>query len=75
MTDINLIEHLSDFHDAQSRMAHWMHGAMQLHAEVDDVRCWLYLFEWAEARVERDQVFKRLKDRYSDAIMLREGGQ
>lgn len=75
MTDIEVLSLLADFHDSQSRMAHWLHGAMQLESEGDDARAWLYLFEWAEAKSERDQIFGLFKDHYSYAVLLREGHQ
>lgn len=71
MTNAQLLHLYAEYCHKQGHAA----GALAFAMTSKDQHCWKWLFLWAEARYERDQIWKRLQDRYFDAIMLREGHQ
>lgn len=71
MTNLQMLELLSDFHDTSGLMALWMHNAIE--GGRDERYVWLCLFMWVELRDLRDTIWKQLHDHHVDAIMLREG--
>jgi hypothetical protein len=73
MTDIKLLALLNDYYNAQRNVVLSMYWAMEYFERGRMDSSWAYLFEWCEAKDEREELWKRFKSEYPRAMMLKEG--
>lgn len=73
MTDIKRLECLRAFLAAQRNVATYMLWAMEDLEKGKDQHSYANLFLWCQARDDRAEVWRRLKNEYQTATMLKEG--
>jgi hypothetical protein len=73
MTDIKLLNLLNDYYGAQRNVVTCMMWGMERFEQGRMDSSWEYLFEWCEAKDEREELWKRFKSDYPRAMMLKEG--
>ena len=73
MTNIKLLALLNDYYTAQRNVVTSMIWAMHHFEQGCEDACWPWLFDWCEAKDEREELWKRFKSDYPKAMMLKEG--
>ncbi len=73
MTDTKLLVLLNDFYSLQKNVVLLMLWAMEDYNRGKEVASWDYLFNWAEAKEDRADLWKKFKHNYPKAMMLKEG--
>lgn len=73
MTDIKFLALLNDYYNAQRYVILHMMWAMDEFERGREHYSWCELLDWCEAKDERDELWKRFKDDYPRAMMLKEG--
>ena len=73
MTDIKLLALLNDYYTTQRNVMLSMLWAMEEFERNREHVSWAYLFEWCEAKDEREEMWKRFKHHYPRAVMPKEG--
>jgi len=73
MTDRQLLALLCDFYQVQKEVVLSMLDAIDMFERGRDIPMWYALFQWCEARDEREDFWKRFKHYYPDAMALKEG--
>ena len=73
MTDIKLLALLADYYEEQRTVVYAMIWAMEEFERGQDDASWVYLFEWAENKDRRNELFSKFKSDYPRAMMLKEG--
>ena len=73
MTDRQLLALLCDFYRAQIDVAIQMSDAVYMFERGREIPMWYALFQWCEARDEREEYWGRFKHHYPDAMALKEG--
>ena len=73
MNDKQLLDRLCDFFSLQQHIVLSMLDAIDMFERGRDIPMWYALFQWCEARDERDAYWGRFKHHYPDAIALKEG--
>lgn len=73
MTDTKLLALLNDFYSLQKNVVLLMLWAMEDYNRGKEVASWDYLFNWAEAKEDRADLWKKFKHNYPKAMMLKEG--
>jgi len=73
MTDRQLLALLCNFYEVQKHVALYMMDAIYMFEKGQETPTWYALFEWCEAKDEREEYWGRFKHHYPDAIALKEG--
>ena len=73
MNDKQLLDRLCDFFSLQQHIVLSMLDAIDMFERGRDINMWCALFQWCDARDERDAYWGRFKHHYPDAIALKEG--
>ena len=73
MTDKQMLELLVNFYQVQKEVVLYMLDAIDMFERGRDIPMWYALFEWCEAKDEREEYWGRFKHHYPDAIALKEG--
>ena len=73
MTDTKLLVLLNNFYSLQKNVVLLMLWAMEDYNKGNEVASWDYLFNWAEAKEDRADLWKKFKHNYPKAMMLKEG--
>jgi hypothetical protein len=73
MTDRQMLGLLVDFYRAQMDVAIQMSNALYMSECGQEIPMWYSLFQWCEARDEREEFWKKFKHYYPDAMALKEG--
>ena len=73
MTDIKLLGLLSDYYDEQLTVVYALMWAMEDFERGREDSSWAYLFEWAENKDRREELWGKFKHNYPRAMMLKEG--
>jgi hypothetical protein len=73
MTEIEMLELLSQYFDLQSDVTKRIAIARRNFEAGDEVGCWTFLFAWAEARDDRLEVWESLRHCDDRAWELKEG--
>ena len=73
MTDIKLLALLGDYYEEQRTVVYALLWAMEDFERGREDSSWVYLFEWAENKDRRDELFSKFKHNYPRAMMLKEG--
>lgn len=73
MTDIKLLALLTAYYSAQRNVVTAMMWAMEDFERGREESSWAYLFDWCEAKDDREELWGRFKHHYPIAMMLKEG--
>ena len=73
MTDIKLLSLLTDYYDEQLTVVYALMWAMEDFERGREDSSWAYLFEWAENKDRREELWGKFKSDYPRAMMLKEG--
>lgn len=73
MTDIKLLALLNDYYNAQRNVVTYLLWAMEDFERGREESSWVYLFDWCEAKDDREELWKQFKHHYPRAMMLKEG--
>jgi len=73
MTDRQLLALLCNFYEVQKHVALYMMDAIYMFDRGHEIPTWYALFQWCEARDEREEYWGRFKHHYPDAMALKEG--
>ena len=73
MTDIKLLEMLSDFYGVQKNVTCFMLWAIEDFERGKEDQSYSQLFLWCEAKDDREEIWKKFKSDFPRATMLKEG--
>ena len=73
MKDIELLELLDTHYAAQRNVLTYMLCAREAFEDGEMVWMWRALFDWCEAKDLREELWRKFKDDYPRAMMLKEG--
>ncbi len=73
MTDRQMLGLLVDFYRAQMDVAIQMSNVLYMFERGQEIPTWYALFQWCEAKDEREEFWSEFKHHYPDAIALKEG--
>lgn len=73
MKPVKLLALYNDYLTSQRNVALFMIWAIEYFDRGREDMSWSYLFEWEETKDKRDAIWRKLQDRYFDALMAREG--
>jgi hypothetical protein len=73
MTDKQLLDRLCDFFSLQQHVVLSMLDAIDMFERGREIPMWYALFQWCEAKDEREEYWGEFKYYYPDAIALKEG--
>ena len=73
MTDIKLLELLSEHYTAQKNVVNSMYWAMHHFEQGRKVYAWEWLFYWCEDKDRRGELRKKFKHNYPRAVRMKEG--
>jgi hypothetical protein len=73
MTDRQMLALLFDFYQVQKDVVMSMLNALYMFEHGQAIPTWYALFQWCEARDEREEFWKKFKHHYPDAMALKEG--
>ena len=73
MTDIKLLNLLTVYYSAQRNVVTALMWAMEDFERGREDASWVYLFDWCEAKDDREELWGRFKHHYPRAMMLKEG--
>ena len=73
MTDKQMLGLLVDFYQVQKQVVLYMMDAIHVFERGQEIPTWYALFQWCEARDERDAYWDEFRHYYPDAMALKEG--
>ena len=73
MTDRQMLHRLCDFFSLQQHVVLSMLDAIDMFERGREIPMWYALFQWCEAKDEREEYWGRFKHHYPDAMALKEG--
>ena len=73
MTDIKLLTLLGHYYEEQRTVVYALLWAMEDFERGREDSSWVYLFEWAENKDRRNELFSKFKSDHARAVMLKEG--